>query len=164
MTTAEMLDLFRFNDWANARMITAILEVPEEKHGIEIASSFSSIRETLAHIASADWIWLRRWKGENPTAGPEWVNSSSTAEVVRQLGAIRDERDAFVASLSDADLERSIEYRLMSGKALRSTFAEMFRHVVNHSTYHRGQLATLLRQVGHKAAATDYILYRQQRD
>lgn len=83
--------------------------------------------------------------------------------MIRQLHRIRDERNALVQSFGDADLARAIEYRLMSGKAFRSTFDDMFRHVVNHATYHRGQLATLLRQVGHKAPATDYILYRRDK-
>lgn len=158
----DLLDLVQYNDWANARMADTIGELPETAQSTPITSSFGSIRETLAHIASAEWIWLRRWQGESPAAAPPWVAGDSTDQLLGRLEMIRTDRLAFLAPLADADLSRPLEYRNLAGNTYRNTLADLVRHVVNHSTYHRGQLATQLRQAGYVPPATDFIVYRRE--
>jgi uncharacterized damage-inducible protein DinB len=72
---------------------------------------------------------------------------------------VEAERDQYLASLSDVDLGRVVEYRALSGQAYADPLAGLIRHVVNHSTYHRGQVATQLRQLGKTPPTTDLIVY-----
>jgi uncharacterized damage-inducible protein DinB len=75
------------------------------------------------------------------------------------LSAVEQEREAFLGGLSDADLGRSISYRTLGGQTFSDPLGSLMKHVVNHSTYHRGQVVTQMRQLGHKPPSTDLILY-----
>jgi uncharacterized damage-inducible protein DinB len=162
MTVEEIRSLYAYNRWANARLIEVIAGLPAERLTAEIPSSFPSILGTLAHIAAAEWVWLRRWKGENPTAFPDWLAAPSLPGVREKLAEIEAERASFVGSLSDADLERPLDYRTLAGDPFRNRLADLLVHVVNHSSYHRGQLTTMLRQVGATPVATDFVLFKRE--
>jgi uncharacterized damage-inducible protein DinB len=159
MTIDEARALFAYTAWANGRMFDAAAPLPAEKLSATVASSFPSILATLGHIAGTEWIWLRRWLGDSPTAAPAWAAGSSLPELRARLAAVEAEREGFLGRLADADLERIVEYRRLSGEPLADRLADLVRHAVNHSTYHRGQLATQLRQIGAHPPATDLILY-----
>src|SRR5512143_44200 len=164
MTIDEARELFAYTAWANGRMFDAAAHLPLEQLSATVASSFPSIVGTLGHIVGAEWVWLRRWQGDSPTATPAWVAESSLSELRARLAAVEGERDAFLGQLADADLERIVEYRRVSGEAHADPLADLVRHAVNHSTYHRGQVATQLRQVGVHPPGTDLVIYtRSQR-
>jgi uncharacterized damage-inducible protein DinB len=77
---------------------------------------------------------------------------------------VRAERDAYLSSLKDADIEGELEMSTSSGTKYRHRFSDMFRHLANHSSYHRGQATVLLRQLGEKPPSTDLIrFYREAR-
>jgi len=162
VTANEARQLFGYSVWANALMFAAADGLPGAQLDQSIASSFPSVRRTLAHIVSGEWIWLRRWLGENPTAMPPWVANGSLRELEDQLASVEVERDAFLATLSDSDLERMVSYRALSGDAFTQQLGDLMRHVVNHSTYHRGQVATLLRHLGVAPPGTDLTVYLRQ--
>jgi uncharacterized damage-inducible protein DinB len=158
----DLLDLIRYNDWANERMMEAIRSVSEESRRSPIASSFGSLRETLGHVVSAEWIWLERWNGQSPATAPGWVASDSTDRFIERLADIRKQRLAWLWKLDEAAFEKPIEYSNLAGNTYRNSLADLIRHVVNHSTYHRGQLATQLRQLGQVPPSTDFIVYRRE--
>jgi uncharacterized damage-inducible protein DinB len=162
MTVEEARELFAYGEWANGRMFAAAEGLAPEQLGAQVTSSFPSVRETLGHIVLAEWVWLRRWRGESPAAPPGWAAGSSLTELRSRLRAVEDERGRYLAGLSDADLERIVEYRTMAGEAHADTLALLIRHVVNHSTYHRGQAATQLRQLGQAPPGTDLVKYLRQ--
>jgi uncharacterized damage-inducible protein DinB len=162
MTTGEVRELFAYDAWANGRAFDAVSALPEEQQGHSIASSFPSVAGTLAHIVGAEWVWLRRWQGESPSGYPDWVATPMLADLRARLTAVEQERDAFVAGLSEADLGRVVSYRTLSGQAFEDPLNNLMRHVVNHSTYHRGQVATQLRQLGLKPPSTDLIVFQRQ--
>jgi uncharacterized damage-inducible protein DinB len=163
MTTAEARQLFGYGSWATALMFSAAEALTQEQLEAPVASSFPSINATLAHVIGAEWIWLRRWLGESPASMPAWTTTPSTlAELKAHLEAVQAERTSLLARLSDADLEGVVTYRSTDGKAFSHPLGELMRHVVNHSTYHRGQLATLLRQLGHTPPSTDFIRYLRE--
>ncbi len=106
---------------------------------------------------------MSRWKGD-PRAkltGPDEVPSF---DALRQWWArVQAERDGFVATLSEEDLDHELEMSTTGGTTYRHRFADMFRHLTNHSTYHRGQVVAILRQLGEKPPSTDLIrFYRQE--
>ena len=163
MTIDEARDLFAYSAWANTRIFDAAEALTAGQAVVTVASSFPSVRGTLAHVVGAEWIWLRRWLGDNPKAAPVWVAEASLPELRAHLAAVGSEREAYLAGLEEGDLERVVEYRRLSGEADAARLADLVRHVVNHSTYHRGQVVTQLRQVGASPPGTDFIAYVRSR-
>lgn len=160
MDVREAKYLFGFNEWANAQVCDAAARLSDEEFTREMGNSFASVRDTLTHILFAEWVWLRRWKGESPRG---WLGPpSDTADVslIRaHLDAVARERDELLAGLADDALEQLITYTNTKGEQWRYKLGRMMRHVVNHSTYHRGQVTTLLRQLGANAPSTDLLMY-----
>jgi uncharacterized damage-inducible protein DinB len=162
MTTAEAREMFDYGSWATALMFDAAEALTQEQLEAPAVSSFPSIHATLAHIVGAEWIWLRRWLGDSPTSAPVWAGKPTLAELKIQLATVEAERTGFLAPLTDADLDGEVSYRGADGKAFLHPLGQLIRHVVNHSTYHRGQLATLLRQAGHTPPNTDFTRYLRE--
>lgn len=161
MTLSDVLQHFAYNKWANARTLEAIGTLAPEQVTRDLGSSFPSIRDTAAHIASAEWIWLRRWKGESPTAHPTWTKHPSMEVVVAKFAEIEAERAAWLSTLTDADMDRMLSFRLLNGNEDKQRLSSQLLHLVNHSTYHRGQVAGMMRQVGAAPVSTDLIAYRR---
>ncbi len=113
----------------------------------------------IAHIAAAEWIWLERWKGSSPV-GPLPESEFETVEIATQrLRKIDHDLQELTSQLTPADLDGSRGYKTTEGKAYYNVLSDMLLHVVNHSSYHRGQITTLLRQVGAVPQSTDFILF-----
>ena len=163
MTTGEVQEMFAYGTWANRLVFEAASTLSEEQLRHSVASSFPSVSGTLAHIVGAEWVWLRRWLGESPSGFPDWVAKPALADLRARLSALEKERAAFAEGLADGDLGRVISYRTLSGQAFSDRLEDLIRHVVNHSTYHRGQVATQLRQLGLKPPSTDLIVFLQSR-
>jgi uncharacterized damage-inducible protein DinB len=164
VTAADLRTLVEYNYWARDRILDAAGQLAAGQFTRPMGSSFASVRDTLAHIYSAEWVWYTRWQGESPT-------KPLSADLFPELAALatswRDlERDVreYVGGLDDQGINRVYDYRLMNGQPGRSAFWQMLQHVVNHGTYHRGQVTTLLRQLGAPPPkSTDLItFYREQ--
>jgi uncharacterized damage-inducible protein DinB len=159
MTIDEVRDLFAYDQWANGALIAAIRTISDEEFTRDLGNSFPSIRDTLSHIVAGAWVWLRRWHGESPRALPTWERLD---QIESHLAAVEAERLALLDTLSDDDLHRPLTYTNVKGEQWTYALGDMFRHIVNHSTYHRGQLVTMLRQVGARAPSTDFLVFRDQ--
>jgi uncharacterized damage-inducible protein DinB len=160
----EIRDLYAYDRWANRRILDAVAALDAEAYGRELVSSFPSIRATLVHALAAQWVWLRRWKGSSPTGMPEGLDDMDFDALGAAWSAVEAEQGHFVAALSEEDLDRVLDYRDTRGRAFAEPMWRLLRHVVNHATYHRGQVVTLLRQVGSVPPATDMVVYhREQR-
>jgi len=163
MTADEIRELYSYNEWANKKYIEVIQNLDEEKYTLEIRSSFSSIRDTMAHIFVSEWTWLQRRQCKSPSAPPDWSVKPSIKVLIEKVNEIELERRNFLSGLDDDALQRLISYNLLSGKAGQNTLQELFLHLVNHSSYHRGQLATLFRQLELKPPSTDLILFYREK-
>lgn len=151
-------ELYAYNRWANGRILGVAAELEPAAFTKDMGSSFPSVRDTLVHILAAEWVWLARWQGTSPTGLPSW--DLPTCDAVRERWtAVERERQEFISGLADADLNRVVPYRDTGGNEWASELGQMLRHVVNHSSYHRGQVVTMLRQLGAEAVATDLIRF-----
>lgn len=159
MNVSDVRSLYAYTDWANDRLLAAIAGLSEEQFTGQIVSSFPSIRDTLSHIAFAEWIWLQRWLGESPPGFPEWTKAPSFAIVADQIHGIAAERRAYLEDLGDDMIESMLHYRSTEGDPFTMALGEVLIHCANHSTYHRGQLVTMLRQVGVAPPNTDYTRF-----
>ena len=162
MTLDDARRLFAYNDWANVRMLQSLDAVTPEQWTQPLGSSFPTIAATAAHIAAAEWVWLSRWKGASPTAMPEWAERPALSALKSQFAALEADRTAYLAGVVDADLPQPFPFTLFNGKPDVQPLGVQFQHLVNHGTYHRGQIATLLRQVGAKPIATDLIRWARE--
>ena len=159
----EFLELFDYNAWANRTILDAAAQLPEEQYLRDLKSSYGGIHGTLAHIVWAEQLWLHRWlQRPNPLVA-QGADLTSLAEVRGRWEAVEAERGRFVVGLSEEGLDDTRVVKPSSGGEYVHTFRQMFRHFINHASYHRGQIVTFLRQLGHTPPSTDLILYYRRR-
>jgi len=155
----EHREAWHYNRWANERTLDAAAALSAADFDRDMGSSFPSVRSTLVHILSAEWIWLRRWKGESPSDTPAGWDTLDLQAIRTAWETVDTERAEWLAGLTHDDLDRVIAYRNTRGEPHTRTIWQMMRHVINHSSYHRGQVTTLLRQLGARAVSTDLVYF-----
>ncbi|MGH7481166.1 MAG: DinB family protein [Longimicrobiales bacterium] len=159
----ELRDLIAYTEWANARVLDAAAALEPEAFSRYLGSSFPSVRATLAHMVGSEWIWLRRWTGISPAHPPDDWDLSNLDSIRAHWADVETERAAFLDRLGEANVSRMIKYRTTKRELFSQPLDRLIRHVVNHATYHRGQVVTMLRQLGASAPATDFVLYDRMR-
>lgn len=159
MTPEYYRTLYDYNAWANRRVLDACAGLTAEQFTKDLGSSFPTIRDTLTHIVWGQWLWLERWNGRSH--GPErpWPEFADVASLRRECEKLDQDLVRYVAGLKGADLERVLDYKTSAGKPGSNPLWQMLSHLANHSTYHRGQVTTLLRQIGANAISTDLIAF-----
>jgi uncharacterized damage-inducible protein DinB len=160
----ELRRLFDYNRWANLLMLDAAEALSSEELARDLGSSFPSVLDTLVHMLGAEWVWLERWNGTSPTDFPEAGGLTSVAAVRKRWDGLWAEQRALLEKLPHDAAARPLEYRRFSGAEDERELGELMRHVINHASYHRGQLVTLLRQLDKTPPSTDYILFLRERD
>jgi uncharacterized damage-inducible protein DinB len=151
--------LFAYTRWANGMMLDAAKPLSGEEFLRAIGGSFGSIQATFAHLYGADWVWLERWHGRSPSSlpGPDELK---TLDVIRsRWDTAQEGHRAFAETLSPDRMREPLTYVNFAGQTCTYPLGEALLHVANHGTYHRGQIATHLRQLGHKPPSTDYLRY-----
>jgi uncharacterized damage-inducible protein DinB len=178
MDRSDIQTLYAYNRWANLRMFSLLEKLSDEQFAASRQTSFPSIHETVFHILAAEWIWLKRWTGTPPIATqpvkgasfdtwkvlraagvPPPQNLHTVAELKSFCDSIEEERRQFMSGLTDDAYDSPLSYRDMSGNAYTLPLAEAMQHVVNHGTYHRGQVTTLLRQAGAETIGLDMVYF-----
>jgi uncharacterized damage-inducible protein DinB len=163
MTPEEMRVLYDFNAWANHRSLEAAAKLTDEQFVKPMGSSFGSVRDTLAHVCGAEWIWLERFQGRSPASLPDVLECADAASLRAKWLEQEARLLAFVAKLTQEDLNRVLEYETMKFGVYSNPLWQSMQHVVNHGTYHRGQVTTLLRQLGAQPILTDLMHYYRER-
>ena len=158
MTLSQIDQLYAYNRWASRRLVAATSTLPVELLTRDLGVSFHSVLGTLQHILWAEWLWLGRWQPD-PSSGPNPLECSDLAGLTLQWAGIERQQVEFFRSLTAPDLERRISYENPPGTPWTYALAQMLHHVVNHSTYHRGQIAAMLRQLGATPPSTDYLVF-----
>jgi uncharacterized damage-inducible protein DinB len=147
MTFAYLQTLLDYHYWARDIILDAVTELPRDKFLTPVESSFKSVRDTVAHIYAADLVWYKRWMGTSTLLIPydQFPDATSIRTAWKDL---ETEVRQFVTNVGETGVNRTFDYKLLSGAPDTAPFWEMLVHVVNHATYHRGQVTTLLRQLG----------------
>jgi uncharacterized damage-inducible protein DinB len=141
------LKLYRYNEWANRRVLGAI-ETQQVTHE-KILSIFS-------HQLSANFLWLHRIKGLPPPDVELW--KTYTPERLRQM--VDDGSRQWLEFIDATDnFNRILKYKNYVGDYYENNVEHIMMHLVNHGSYHRGQVALLLRQNGYEPINTDFITY-----
>ena len=163
MLPEEMQHLYDYNAWANHRALIGAEKLSPEQFIRPVASSFSSLRDTLAHICGAEWIWLERFQGRSPSRLPDPAQFEDVISLREHWLPQEQRLLGFVRQLTQSDLEREFEYKTLNFGINRNPLWQSLLHVVNHGTYHRGQVTTLLRQLGTEPVPTDLIYFYRER-
>ena len=164
MTHDDITTLFQYHAWAHERMLSALDRLSPDDFTRTLGGSFASIRDTVAHMLLADELWYARWRGASPTTFPPYDSIPDVATARERWRAFGTQVGALLEELGDDGLQRTFTYRLKSGAAGASTYADAMQHVVNHGTYHRGQVTTLVRQLGYPPPASlDLIAFYRER-
>lgn len=142
---AYLRRLFDYNQWANRETLDGLRSV---------ASAPERSRKFIAHIAAAEWLWLRRLKTGKQM--PVWP-ALTLAECESEFHALQAAWREYLAGLTPQDLTREVSYTNSLGEPWKSTVADVLMHVAMHSAYHRGQIASDMRQAGNTPAYTDFI-------
>jgi uncharacterized damage-inducible protein DinB len=163
MTKQYFKEIAEYNLWANTIVCDWLEQITDEQWNKEIFSSFNSIQETVLHIISAEKAWLQRFK-KQPV---EWLQSTYRGTKNEHIKLWKDnsaELKAFIDAFDENDLNKNLDFKRLNGDAYSMPYYQLFAHVVNHATYHRGQLVTMLRQSGFmNVSSTDLLgVYRNK--
>jgi len=170
MTIEDIQLLFEYDRWANNHVLQAASALSVEQFTRDLGGSFRSVREVLLHIIGGEWGWLTYWQA--PSHGPAfladlWARHDAIFRpgVFPDIAAVRVKwaeiegvQAEFVSGLTDEALRKVLPIR-----KTQMSLAHLMQHLANHSTYHRGQFAHMMRQLGSKPVATDFHAFLAQR-
>ncbi len=160
MTFADLQTLLDYHYWARDRLLDAVEPLTDDQWRCDLHSSFRTIHETVVHIYGAEWAWHQRWQGHSPTALYDAENLAKPTSVRPAWVELERNVRGVLASLDEGGVTRVYDYKMLNGTAGSSPFWQMLQHVVNHASYHRGQVTTMLRQLGlPPAKSMDLIAY-----
>lgn len=151
MTVEQLRWLVAYNRWANTRLLEATAVVSIEERERDLRTSFSSLQGTLIHILWGERRWLQLWQEGTFMPDPTPSDYPDFASLQSAWTHHKDAYAAYLLGLTQADLDAP-----RAVKANTYTLGDLVQHILNHSTYHRGQVALLLRQLGHEPPSTDY--------
>jgi uncharacterized damage-inducible protein DinB len=156
-TPEDIANLFAYGRWATGKTLESAAVLDPEEFVKPIGGSFGSVQGTLAHLYGADWVWLERFQGRSPSSLPGAESLASLTTIRERWDPVHRGLRELVESLAPGRLAEPLTYVNFAGQTWTYPVGEALVHVANHGTYHRGQVATLLRQLGKKAASTDYL-------
>jgi len=157
MNLATIRVLFTYNDWARDQLMPLLAPLDAGRLDREFDIGLGSLRRTMGHLYGAEWIWLARWKGRSPAKQEIPSDSQEMGDLWQSWRETADERDLFLDSLSDADLERNVTYTNLKGIEWTFKLGHMLLHVCNHGTHHRAQALNMLRRVGVPPPEMDFL-------
>jgi uncharacterized damage-inducible protein DinB len=159
MTIAEIRTLYAFNRWANDLILGACNELTAAEFTRDMKTSHGSVRGTLVHTLWGEWVWFRRWLGESPKVMFSENDYPDLSVIRPRWQALDRERREFLEKFDEASLPKIFGYENLRGEHWEYSYQHAMQHVANHSSYHRGQIVTLLRQLGRTPPSTDFLMY-----
>jgi len=153
-----VLKWYEHKIWAHDRFAEVIATLTPELFIRDNWSSFPSIRDTMVHVFSSDGRWLDRWNGRDPRARLDPADFPYLEDLRGKWRELEEAQLKFVTALGDNAVAGSITLPAEEGEPARPmATVQVLYHVAHHAGYHRGQLATMLRQLGHRPPTTDFI-------
>lgn len=149
--------------WADGRAREAVSKLAAEAFTKDLRSSHGSVRDTAVHLAGGQWMWLSRWEGTSPKAMWEPARYPDAGTLRTAWEEQSGRLSAFAAGETEEGLRREVRYTNTKGESFVFPLWKLMLHLANHSTYHRGQLTTLLRQLGASPVATDLSAFIAQK-
>ena len=160
MHASDLITLYDYNYWASQRILHATAKLTSEQFLAATPMSWGSVRDVLTHALGAEWIWrLRCQEGQAPTSLPSPADFPTYDALVARWQAEEQAMRAYVATLTDAQVNGPLAYKTTSGKPYEAILWQILVHVVNHGTQHRAEVAHVLTGLGHSPGDIDFIVY-----
>lgn len=155
--------LYDYHIWANEKVFERLLEVPSEACEQEIPSVFPTINKTLHHILLTDYVWLLAMQGESYEKVGQVVGQLAQETAGDDREQLRERFNELAQKVRDffeqIDFEATSPYTHPEMGTVHARYRDIVQHVVNHGTYHRGNISAMLRQLGHAGVSSDYVYY-----
>lgn len=162
MNTQDIQLLYRYNSWANKRILDAAAKITNKQFLASDSYPHGGLRGTLTHTLFAEWVWRQRWEGKSPT-------ERITPEEFPTLDALRirwqeEEKalDDFRKNLTDEKLNLPCQYKNLRGEPLENILWHVMAHLVNHGTQHRSEAAAMLTELGCSPGDIDFIIFLRE--
>lgn len=155
--------LYNYNWTAHRKIWQIITELTDEQFTRNVDYAFDSIHGQVVHVMGAEWIWLSRLKGINPTT--IFLNEDYPTRPAIRAGwdEIETEFRAYLDTLQDDILQEEFHYQTTSGKPFSNSRLHILLHVVNHGTDHRAQMLSMLYRLGARTLEQDLIFYLREK-
>lgn len=158
MTLSEARTLHAYSSWATNKIFETLSSLTQEQYTHGMNSSHGGIHGTMVHLVGAEKVWLERFQGSPQPFLSE--NPPSTMSELRNIWEnVGFDTAKWLGTMSDRRLSETFTMKTLKGETFTHQFGQAFQHLINHSSYHRGQIVTLLRQLGVKPPATDMIVF-----
>jgi uncharacterized damage-inducible protein DinB len=155
----DLGSLYAYNAWANARVLETLRALPAADYEKEQGGGWPSLRATFVHLAGATDAWAERFSGRETTRLATTEGLPGLEDAARVLRAAEEKHAALIPTYDEARLASPFTWRNLKGEQKTAPFGVVVRHVVNHQTYHRGQIAAMARRLGHAPKSTDMVVW-----
>ncbi|MDM5188833.1 DinB family protein [Bacillus sp. DX4.1] len=162
--THHALNLYDYHVWANKTIFDRLKELPRDIYHKKIQSVFPSVSKTVSHIYLTDYCWLNILSGKSMKEAlafadhlKEQTETKSIEEIETMFFDLSEQYTSFFNQ--QEDLEKTLVLDNPYAGLRETSFSEVVLHVVNHGTYHRGNITAMLHQMGHASVMTDYGLF-----
>jgi len=159
MNKQDILILYQYNQWANAKILTTAENVTQEQYLAPASFPHGGLRGTLVHTLFAEWIWRKRWEGTSPTVRLKPEDFPTFESLCTRWAEEEKQLMDFVSGLTDERLNNTFNYTNTSGKAFSRILWQAMAHLVNHGTQHRTEAAAMLTDFGHSPGDIDFIYF-----
>ena len=153
----------KYNIWANERICEVLGKLDPALLDKELTSSLKTLRKTIYHIWDAETIWHKRLNGKSLSGWPSESFKGDFAEFQTQFLGVSGNFFMYVLNKDKTQLKQELTYKNMEGKKFTHKITNIILHCINHSTFHRGQIITMLRNLGvTELPSTDYIAFLRE--
>jgi uncharacterized damage-inducible protein DinB len=162
MNKQDIQLLYKYNSWANTRILNAAANVTGDQFLASSSFPHGGLRSTLTHTLFAEWIWRMRWQGESPSERikPEDI---PTFESLRARWQNEEKAlNMFVDGLTVEKLNAPFKFKNTRGDEMENILWQAMAHVVNHGTQHRSEAAAILTELGHSPGDIDLIVFLRE--
>ena len=151
-------DLYAYSAWANARILDTAEQLTPEQFTTP-GDGFDSIRDTLVHTASAQWLWLERWRETSPRELWDPTEFPDVTALRTRWDEVEAATSQYVATLHEPDLAPVVSYVNFQDETWAYPLWQQLLHQVNHATQHRSEAALLLTRLGNSPGWLDLLVY-----
>ena len=162
MTVKDLNVAYDYGYWANGKLFVVMSQLTPEEFTRAVAGSYGSIRNTMVHVMSAEAGWLDRCGGpkRGPRLNPDDFPTVET--LVQAWSRVETQVREFLCTLKDDDLARHVEYSFDQSTMHSGRLGELMQHAATHGVHHRGQVALLMRVLGHAPGNFDLLYYHAE--
>ncbi len=155
----DLISLYAYNSWANARVLETLRAMSEADYVKEQGGGWPSLRATFVHLAGATDAWAERFSGRDATRRATIEELPGLEDAARILLAAEEKHARLLPTFTPERLAGPFIWKNLKGERKTAPFWVVVKHVVNHQTYHRGQISAMVRRLGHTPKSTDMVVW-----